>query len=231
MGRVRTIGISILIGLFLPALADAAPAYGTRMPPKFKLVVGGQTHQIVRRDLEGDNGKMQSTQHFLLLSFGLTDWLSLDLKGGAGDIEQESDAGTTIQYPAFLGGGYGFRLRLYENEKFKAVFGFQHISIHPYSQKIGISDTRHKAVLDDWQFSVLGSYKIGEVTPYVGTKWSRTDYIHWVDDTRKRVQSALGKSTGVITGIDIPLTERTWINAEAQFVDVQAWAVSLNYQF
>lgn len=217
------------ISLWWAATTAAAPAYGTRLPEKFHLAVGGQTYAVFNRDLEDANGEMSSLQHFLLLSFGITDWLSLDLKGGAGDIEQDPDNGNKIQYPAYVGGGYGFRVRLYNDERVKAVFGFQHISIHPYSVFIG--NTKNKAVLDDWQFSFLGSYDLRWLTPYAGAKWSRMDDIHWVEDFRKRKQSDLSKSAGLITGMEIPLGKRTWINVEGQFLDSQAVAVSVNYQF
>ena len=217
------------IGLGWAITAAAAPAYGTRLPEKFHLVAGGQTHAVLNRGLEDAHGEMSSLQHFLLLSFGVTDWLSLDLKGGAGDIEPDPDNGNKIQYPAFVGGGYGFRVRLYNEEKIKAVFGFQHISIHPYSVFIG--DTKNKAVLDDWQFSLLGSYDLKWFTPYLGAKWSRMDYIHWAEDFRKRKQSDPDKSAGLIVGMDIPFGKRTWINVEGQFLDSQAAAVSVNYQF
>lgn len=217
------------IGLGWAITAAAAPAYGTRLPEKFHLVVGGQTHAVLNRDLEDAHGEMSSLQHFLLLSFGVTDWLSLDLKGGAGDIEPDPDNGNKIQYPAFVGGGYGFRVRLYNEERIKAVFGFQHISIHPYSVFIG--NTKNKAVLDDWQFSLLGSYDLKWFTPYLGAKWSRMDYIHWVEDFRKRKQSDSNDITGLVTGMDIPFGKRIWVNVEGQFLDSQAVAVSVNYQF
>ena len=229
MKRLSAIVVLFFAGLWFVAPCSAAPAYGTRLPEKFRLVVGGQTHMVTERDLQDAYGEISSIQHFLLLSFGITDWLSLDLKGGAGDIEQDPDNGNKIQYPAFVGGGYGFRARLYNDEKVKAVFGFQHISIHPYSVFIG--NTKNKAVLDDWQFSLLGSYDLKWFTPYLGAKWSRMDYIHWVEDARKRKQSDLDKSVGLIAGMDIPLGKRTWLNVEGQFLDSQAVAVSVNYQF
>src|SRR3989338_148452 len=217
------------IGLWSATIVAAAPVYGTRLPEKRHLVVGGQTHAVLNCDLEDAHGEMSSLQHFLLLSFGITDWLSLDLKGGAGDIEQDPDNGNKSQYPAFVGGGYGFRVRLYNKERIKAVFGFQHISIHPYSVFIG--NTKNKAVLDDWQFSLLGSYDLKWLTPYAGAEWSRVDYLHWEEDFRKRKQSDLDKSAGLVVGMDIPFGRRMWLNAEGQFLDSQAVAVSVNYQF
>lgn len=217
------------LGLLLPVSSGAAPAYGTRLPEKFHLVVGGQTYVVKERQLSDNNGEINSLQHFLLLSFGITDWLSLDLKGGAGDIEHDQDGGNKIQYPAYVGGGYGFRIKLYDDAKIKSVFGFQHISIHPYSVFIG--PTKNKSVLDDWQLSLLGSYDLKLVTPYAGVKWSRMDYIHWTDDDRNRKQSDWGQFTGLITGVDVPLGKSAWVNVEGQFLDSRALAVSLNYQF
>ncbi len=227
--RLSVIFFILGIGLGAATSVAAAPAYGTRLPDKFHLVVGGQTHVVFNRGLEDANGEMSSIQHFLLLSFGIADWLSLDLKGGAGDIEQDPDNGNKIQYPAFMGGGYGFRVRLCNDERVKAVLGFQHISIHPYSVFIG--NTKNKAVLDDWQLSLLGSYDLKWLTPYAGVKWSRMDYIHWVEDFRKRKQSDSSDVAGLVAGIDIPFGKRTWINIEGQFLDSQAVAASINYQF
>jgi hypothetical protein len=229
MKRLSVIALVFLAGLGLAAPCAAAPAYGTRLPGKFRLVVGGQTHAVLNRDLEDANGEMSSLQHFLLLSFGITDWLSLDFKGGAGDIEQDPDNGNKIQYPAYVGGGYGLRVRLYNDGRVKAVFGFQHISIHPYSVFIG--NVKNKAVLDDWQFSFLGSYDLKWVTPYAGVKWSRMDDIHWDEDFRKRKQSDPDKSAGLVVGVDIPFGKRMWFNVEGQFLDSQAVAVGANYQF
>ena len=227
----RMVSAALMLGVVFSFIGPcfAAPAYGTRLPRKFHLSIGGQTNVVLKRKMERDYGKINSLQHFLLLSFGITDWLSLDLKGGAGNIEQHPAAGGEVKYPAFMAGGYGFRLKLYDDTKTRAVFGFQHISVHPYSVFIG--NTKNKGVLDDWQFSLLASREWMGVTPYIGTKWSRMDYIHWVEDTRKRKKSDLGKSVGLIIGLDIPVTSRAWVNVEGQFVDVKAVAVSLNYAF
>jgi len=190
---------------------------------------GGQTHSVGKRNLEGDNGKLNSLQHFLLISYGITDWFSLDLKGGAGDTHQTPDRGDEISYPAYLSGGYGFRIRLFERQATKAVFGFQHISVHPYSVFVG--NVKRKAVIDDWQFSFLVSQRFEFMTPYAGTRWSRMDYIRWIDDDRKRVKSELGESVGMIIGFDIPLGDRIWLNVEGQFFDAQAVASSVNFHF
>ena len=89
----------------------------------------------------------------------------------------------------------------------------------------------NKAILDDWQVSILASYSFSKFTPYLGTKWSRVDYIHWVDDERKRRMSDLTKDIGLVLGLDIPLSDKTWLNLEGQLFDGEALASSFNISF
>jgi hypothetical protein len=207
----------------------AAPCYGTKLPEKNKIFMGLQSYSVFKRYLEGENGKQRSQQEFLLVSYGILDWLSLDLKGGVGFIKQHSSGADEIDYKTYLGGGYGFRVKLYDKGNVKTVFGFQHISVHPHT--VSIQGIKHKAVLDDWQFSALASYAFKKITPYLGTRWSRLDYIHWEDGSRNLVKSASGNSIGLIVGCDLPISGRFWFNLEGQFFDSQALAFSANYSF
>ncbi|MEW6101665.1 MAG: hypothetical protein AB1481_05165 [Candidatus Omnitrophota bacterium] len=213
----------------LVTISYAAPCYGTRMPKKKEAFWGLQTHSVFKRYLENDFGKVRSTQHFLLLSYGVFDWLSIDLKGGAGNIKQHPKGADEIDYSSNFAGGYGFRIKFFERERKKAVAGFQHISVHPKSTHIG--DVKHQAILDDWQFSLLASYDWPKATPYLGVRWSRLDYIHWNAGERKRVMSDLTKSTGLIVGFDLGLWQKAWINLEGQLLDSEAVSVSLNLSF
>jgi len=208
----------------------SAPCYGTKIPQKKKFFCGIQNYTLLRRNLEKTNGSMRSVQNFFLLSYGVTDWFSIDLKGGAGYIKQHPSDKTEIDYPTYMGGGYGFRVKLWENTRaqLKCVFGFQHISIHP--KHIQINGVKYKAVLDDWQLSLLISKEVRGFLPYIGTKWSRTDYINWQDNKRNRIKSDLTRSVGVILGIDLPIKDNVWINIESHFVDEKAfsWALMFN---
>jgi hypothetical protein len=206
----------------------AAPCYGTKMPKKKECYLGLQSHAIFKRYLEHEAGKLRSQQEFFLLSYGIYDWLSVDLKGGAGNIKLHPDAGNELDYATYMGGGYGFRLKLFDAKNTKWVFGFQHVSIHPKTVFLGT--TKHKAVLDDWQFSTLASYNFNKITPYLGTRWSRADYIHWTNGERDRVKSDLTKSFGLIVGFDLAITQRVWLNLEGQFFDSEALAFSLHYR-
>ena len=213
----------------LSGLSYAAPSYGTTMPQQKHFFAGLQVYEVFNRSLENPYGKMSSFQHFFLLSYGLFDWLSIDVKGGRGNINQDPDTGSDLKYPAFLGGGYGFRLKLYDVDKTKIVFGFQHISIHP--RTVSVDNSKNKAVLDNWQFSFLISREFLHLTPYIGACWSRMDNIHWLNTVRKLEQSDIDKSAGLIVGIDIPLIKKLWFNLEGHFFDETSIAGSLNYAF
>lgn len=207
----------------------AAPCYGAKMPQKEEFFAGLQTHAIFKRYLENEYGKLRSVQHFLLLSYGIFDWLSIDLKGGAGNIKQHPIGNDEVDYVSNFAGGYGFRLRLYDHKDIKMVFGFQHISAHPKSARLG--DNKNQAILDDWQASISCSYDFKKITPYFGTRWSRIDYIHKINADRKRKMSDLTKGAGFIFGFDLPLTKKAWINLEGSILDSEALAFSLNYSF
>ena len=227
---MRKIILYLLFYFCLSSLSYAAPCYGSKMPHKGQWFGGAQTYSIFNRRLENDYGKMHSLQEFVLISYGLLDGVSLDLKGRAGNIRQRSKSGgPDINYPTYLGGGYGIRLKLYDTEATKMIFGFQHISIHPYTVSVGAS--KNKAVLDDWQFSFLVSHDIFNITPYVGTRWSWMNQIHWVDTVRKLQKSDLGQGVGLIVGVDIPLSKKTWFNVEGQFFDATAVSGSINFAF
>jgi len=199
------------------------------MPQKKEVFLGLQNYTIFKRYLKDNYGKFRVMQDFLLLSYGVFDWLAIDLKGGAGNIKQHPVGSDEIDYPTFVGGGYGFRLKIFQTPKLKTVFGFQHISVHPKTVYLGAR--KHKAVSDDWQWSLLISRAFAKITPYIGTRWSRHDYIHWVDGNRKLEKSDLSKSFGLILGFDLPITEKFWINLEGSAFDSEACAFSVNYKF
>lgn len=224
--------LAAVLFCFAPArYCRSAPCYGTKTLSEKQLVMGYQTYHLTDRDLEDRWGRVRSLQHFLLLSYGLFDWLTVDLKGGVGYVKANSSLQAELDYPTSFAGGYGFRIKLYDRLKsrFRAVFGFHHISVHPRS--IRVNGARHRSILDDWQVSLLASYDVLGVTPYIGTKWSRVDYIHWVDGNRKRRMSDLTESMGLVAGLDIPLSKKTSVNLEGHFIDEAAYSVAFLYSF
>jgi opacity protein-like surface antigen len=205
-----------------------APCYGTKMPEKGEFFSGLEVYYI-QRSLEKHQGKMKSPQSFLLVSYGIYDWLSLDLKVGIGGIKRFDASDDNINYRAGFDGGYGFRLRLYEKHSVKVAGGFQHISVHPFRARL--NGKKYKAVLDDWQGSVLASYDFPRFTPYAGIVVSRTDYINWIDNIRKRHMSDSGKPAGLVLGADFAITEKMWLNLETSLFNTKSCALSLNARF
>lgn len=230
MTLVARLLLLITASIYLCPYLFAAPSYGTKLPQKGKFFGGFQTHVIFKRYLENEFGTLRSNQEFFQLSYGIFDWLSLDLKAGSGLIKQHPLNSSEIDYPSSFAGGYGIRVKFYDREKVKAVFGFQHISVHPRSVRLNAGQ-KNRAILDDWQVSLLASYALGGFTPYLGVKWSRVDYIHWVEEDRKRRMSDLTQDLGVIFGFDLPLYESTWLNIEGQLIDTQAFSFSFNFKF
>lgn len=222
--------ISFVFFLFLThRYCYAAPCYGTKMPKQKQIFIGLESHSLFKRYLEKEYGKLRSIQEFFLLSYGVFDWLSLDLKVGSGNIRQHPVGSDEVDYPTSFSGGYGFRIKLYDKAQTKMVFGFQHISVHPKGARLG--DNTQRAIVDDWQFSFLVSRRFFKITPYLGAKWSRTDYIHRQKEDRKRKKSDLTKDTGLVLGLDIPVTEKVWLNLEGQAFDNESGAFSLNFSF
>ncbi|MBU1727334.1 MAG: hypothetical protein KJ880_06875 [Candidatus Omnitrophica bacterium] len=230
--KIQNLGFLVVIFYFLFFIFDfcfAAPCYGTRMPENHKVNMGVESYTLMKRRLGDNYGKIRSQQQFLDLSYGVFDWFSIDLKGGAGDIRSRPQTTLNVDYATGFAGGYGFRVRFLDKDKVKAVFCFQHISVHPYSEEV--NGVRNRGILDDWQTSLLASYKFKMATPYIGTRWSRVDYIHKTGDDKKRKMSDRTRSIGLIVGTDIPINERIWVNLEGQFLDSSAACASVNYSF
>ena len=231
MNSKKIIVLTLVYLSFLYPKVFSAPCYGSKMPQKKHIFTGFQTHNIIKRKLEKDYGKLRSLQHFFLLSYGVTDWFSIDLKIGEGYIKEHPAGADEIDYPSSFAGGYGFRIKLLDNKDndVRAVFGFQHISVHPYT--VHVNEVKHQAVLDDWQASLLVSKKIKSFTPYMGVKFSRVDYIHWINENRKRDMSDLTKTLDLVTGFDIPFFMESWLNIEAQFLGGKAGSFAIMYSF
>ncbi len=227
---MRKFFIILILLMLSSSLALAAPAYGTKMPLKNQFFGGVQYYAIFDRDLNNDNGDIRSSQEHILLSYGVTDWLSLDLKASMGSIEHEAADGTKIKYDRPLwGGGYGFRVKLYEDGPVKIVSGFQHISIHPRTVKR--NGEKNNAILDDWQGSALVSYSLKKFTPYTGVRYGSADYLHRLNNDANRVYMDEDRRVDAVLGMDILLSEKLWINVEGAFGGGEALATSVNFKF
>ncbi|MEI6437410.1 MAG: hypothetical protein WCO69_01520 [Candidatus Omnitrophota bacterium] len=230
MKKIMT-GVLAASLLSVASSAFASPAYGTKMPAKNQAFWGLQDSYIRRRTLEHDQGSVRSLQNFLMLSYGVSDWLSLDLKGSLySTFRHDPQSGDRMAYKnPIWGGGYGFRVRAYESGPVKAVVGFQHFSIHPKTVKA--NGQRNNGILEDWQGSALISYSMKPFTPYIGPRYTLTDYIHDLDNNRKMIKSVDGRRLSLVTGVDIPLSDRVWVNLEGDWQDGGTFSTSVLCRF
>jgi len=227
----RIIKSTLIVLAFVPVFSQTgscAPCYGTRMPGKDKWHCGYQAHDIFRTELKNDQGSMRSVQGLFLLSRGLFEGLSIDAKIGVGGLRYKRPGRPEIDYKAWFCGGYGFRIRLGERAAYKTVFGFQHISAHP--RRAIAAGERHKAILDDWQFSWLCSRDFKRGTPYVGLRFGRKDYLYLGEVSRKRTRSDMSRALGLVVGSDVALTQRSWLNLEGQAINGEAFSISYNFK-
>lgn len=223
--------VILLIALIgFPARAYAAPAYGTDMPAKGKIRAGYQANIVLKHELKEGYGKITTDQHYLDVSYGVLDWFTLDGKAGIGNTDRKGGNVADVDYGYSFAGGYGFRLRLYDNEEHgvKIVGGFHHISVHPRDEDIGAD--RYESFLDDWQLDLLCSKKFGRFTPYAGGKASVFEHVYRVNKgDRKRVSPKY--NGGVIAGFDMKVRDNVTVNVEGRFIDEDAVSAGIYYSF
>lgn len=224
--------IFILLSFFLISQFRiyAAPAYGTDMPHKGGITMGYQANLVFNHKLSDSRGSIKSSQHFLDLSYGVYDWFTFDGKMGVGDIIQNGGCLPKIPYDSYLGGGYGFRVLLLDNpkDKTRVVFGFHHISIHPHCKKL--DGNKYEALLDDWQFSVLGSKDFGIINPYLGLKVSRFDLVYKVNH-KDRKRRPPYYYAGPIAGCNVRLKDNISLNVEGRFIDENSLSAGVYYSY
>jgi hypothetical protein len=135
-----------------------------------------------------------------------------------------------LNYNTSFAGGYGFRIKGYENKALgiKTVAGFQHISIHPPTASP--ASDNHRVIIDDWQGSVLVSKDIGNLVPYLGARYGTVDFIKWVNDhDRRRIKSE--KMLGLVIGVDYLMAMDTRLNIEGDFIDGEELSVGISRDF
>jgi len=223
---------SLLLAMtcFAPSVF-AAPCYGTNMPNKDKWSSGAQVHVIENRALKKDFGKVSSAQYFYQLSFGVFSWLSLDGKIGVGDVTYRPSGGSEkTNFPYNFAGGYGFRVKPYknDNQKIEVVCGFQHISVHPTGKQI--NGATNYVILDDWQGSALISKKIEKFTPYAGARLIRLDLIHRINGN-SRFRKKSNVDVGAVVGTDFNLTDSSFLNFEARFIEETSFNLGFTHNF
>ncbi|MDP6685589.1 MAG: hypothetical protein QGI05_01400 [Candidatus Omnitrophota bacterium] len=223
--------VIFLVVVLYVGVSIAAPAYGTHMPKERHWTCGLEGNFVIDRNLDNEEGGSNSNRYFVNCSYGVFSWFSFDGKIGVGDVDWNRTRGNTdISYSANFAGGYGFRIKGFENEEWgiKSVAGFQHISVHPDAKNQ--EGNKHEVIIDDWQGSVIVSKDIGGFVSYLGARYGTYDFIKWVDEaSRKRIKSE--KIYGVILGLDWRLDKRTKVNLEGTFFDGEELAIGISRDF
>ena len=228
----KAIIISLILIVAFSSKLYAAPSNGTRFPGKKEFEVGYEFNSLQKRTLDRSYGNLSSTNNFVTVSFGLTDWLALDSKIGLGDVTQKGGIHLPkIEYDTSFAGGYGFRIKLFDDIKtgFRAIVGGQHISVHPKDRSV--DDDKFESFLDDWQVSTVVTKKLGILNPYVGVKLSDCEIVYKINkNNRKRRFSE--NHVGFLFGSDIYLLkDKLRINVEARFFDETAFSTAVAYLF
>ncbi|MFC1624448.1 hypothetical protein ACFL28_03970 [Candidatus Omnitrophota bacterium] len=228
--RYTSLFIALNLILIFSKSIYAAPAYGTHMPEVNKWIAGLEGSFIIDRDLDNDEGASSNDRYFLTLSYGIFSWLSFDGKIGVGNVDWDRNAGDNLNYSTNFAGGYGFRIKGYENEEWgvKSAIGFQHISVHPDPKNQG--GVKNESIIDEWQGSFVVSKDAGNFVPYMGARYGTLDFIRRTNEVdRKRITS--DETFGVIVGSDYWLNERTKLNLEGTFLDGEELAIGISYDF
>ena len=226
----KALAIIAVFTLITAGRALAAPCYGTHMPKKKKWFGGVEYNFLTERKFQNSQGRTKNPDQFLMFSYGLLDWLSIDLKGGSGKITyKDSEYGDQDLSTSFAG-AYGFRIKLWsaKDETAKIVAGFQHISVHP--KRVQTTAGRYTVVADEWQGSCLGSVRIKQFEPYLGFKYGTYDLIRWIDAAnRKRYKSQ--DNWGLVLGGDFWISKGLKLNLEYHFFDEKAASLSIGFDF
>ena len=220
----------LVLALSIADISYAAPAYGTYMPEKQKWVWGTEASFIIDRNLDNDEGGTNSNRYFLTASYGLLSWISLDGKIGFGNINWDRNRGDNLNYSTNFAGGYGFRIKGYENEKqgIKSAVGFQHISVHPEAKNQ--AGDKNEVIIDEWQGSLVISKDIESIVPYIGARYGTLDFIRRTNEVdRKRIKSE--ENYGIIVGMDWWMNKSTKLNLEGTFLDGEELSFGISYAF
>jgi len=221
--------IFFIICIITARTVSACPAEGPNMPNAKRWKTGLQANVMFDKDMKNIKGEVEAAQFFSTLSYGITEWLCLDGKAGTGEVKFYIKDSEKIEYPTGFAGGYGGRILLHDDKKsgIRCILGFHHISIHPDSAEM--NGAEQKAILDEWQCSVMISKTVGRFSPYISGKFSKIYLIRRVDDVRERVTPE--DAWGLLAGTDFKINENARLNLEGRVFDEESATIGFNYTF
>jgi len=209
--------------------ALSCPIEGPNMPNGASPKTGVQINVMTDVDTKNVKGELRSRQIFLTLSYGITKWLCFDGKVGVGELTFDQERAIKMEYDADFAGGYGGRILLWDDKKsgINCILGLHHISVHP--EDVEVSGIRYKAILDEWQGSVLVSKKIRNLRPYIAGKFSKIYLIRKIGEERERITPE--HDWGFVAGADLDINDNARFNIEGRLFDETALTFGFNYAF
>ena len=206
MGRIVVFIIAAIVLTTAPV--SAIPSEGPSLPDAQAAIWGFQANHISQRDFNKVEGSGRTTQYFLQASYGVTSRFCLDGKIGMGTISFRRADGLDLDFPAGFCGGYGFRWLMYDDAPsgVRSVFGFQHISCHPF--KDTVNDVNHRVIWDEWHGSWLWALTPSDqpYTVYAGPQYSATQLKYREADLRRRLKAE--DRWGAVAGIEYRFKDR-----------------------
>lgn len=227
MGRKIFIAGLMLVLFCQPA--QAIPSEGNSLPDLHATIWGVQLNHIFLRDFNKVESKASTTQYFIKASYALAPWFYIDGKVGLGNVQFKTNDGLDLDFKTGFAGGYGFRILLHEDEQrsVKSIFGFQHISCHPFKETI--NETEYRLIWDEWQGTWLFIKEWPKTALYVGPQYSAAQLKYKVDNFRRRLKGE--DCWGVLFGAFYRLKENFNINAEIRLIDEVAVNAGIYYKF
>ena len=226
--KIKIVILALLGIMVFSSNVYAVPLEGPYFLKKNQWSFGFSANVIYRRDIESITTNIKSSQFFYCLYYGIFDWLSFDGKFGTGDIADDQYSNQKFYYNYNWGGGYGLRLKVYENDDLRMTWGVHHISIHPDPNK-NTDNLTHRAILDETQFDATVALRGDKFSPYFGAKISYARLIRRIDSERATLKEE--ENWAIALGFDYMIKNNIRFNFESRFVDEYALTCGVNYIF
>ena len=207
------------------------PTDGPILPEKGKWKLGAETNFLFEKQMKRPKGDASSQQYFTTLSYAPVDWFSFDFRAGCGNVKFEQSGGDTINYNTAFAGGYGFRVRLTEQDKsfLDILYAFQHISIHPDPRKV--NGIKNELCLDDWQTSLILAKRFKFLYPYTAIKYSKVTLNRITSETKGTKMAGSVDRIGFAMGMDFLFSENMTAGIEGRFFDEQGLSANVSWRF
>lgn len=213
--------------------------------PFSKFQIGGSAEFVMDKKLEPDSGskKLKFEGSRFLFKPTVSPFENVDLyaKVGLGkdklensnkDVKMESDTG-----PAY-GGGLRANLLNWTDSGFRLGFDAQYLRFDAGVDNVNISSTNYTSggdfTVDQWQLSLYLVKELFRVTFFAGGDYANSTVKYDYNTSANQTGNAKGendKTLGVLTGLNIQVTDKVTFFAEGHFIDETSVAMGLNARF